>query len=139
MNTIIIIAGVVFIIFAGYMILSYRRMKNIPEVVKSDKIKDLTDKNFQHQIKNNISLVDFWASWCVPCKMMSPVLNELANEVGPGVQVCKVDVEQYQSLASKFSVRGIPTILLFRDGREINRFVGVKSKDFLLDQIQKIR
>ena len=114
-------------------------MKNVPEVVKSDKIKDLTDKNFQHQIKNNISLVDFWASWCVPCKMMSPVLNELANEVGSGVQVCKVNVEQYQSLASKFAVRGIPTMLLFRDGREINRFVGVKSKDFLLDQIQKIR
>jgi thioredoxin 1 len=139
MNTIIIIAGVVFIIFTGYMILSYRRMKNVPEVVKSDKIKDLTDKNFQHQIKNNISLVDFWASWCVPCKMMSPVLNELANEVGSDVQVCKVNVEQYQSLASKYAVRGIPTMLIFRDGREINRFVGVKSKDFLLDQIQKIR
>jgi thioredoxin 1 len=139
MNTIIIIAGVIFTIFSGYVIISYRKMKNVPEVAKSDKIKDLTDKNFQNQIKNSISLVDFWASWCVPCKMMSPILNELANEVGSGVQVCKVNVEQYQALASKFAVRGIPTMLLFRDGKEINRFVGVKSKDFLLDQIQKIR
>jgi thioredoxin 1 len=138
MNTILIIAGVLFTIFAGYAIFSYRKMKNIPEVAKSDKIKDLTDKNFQHQIKSSISLVDFWASWCVPCKMMAPVLNELADEVGSGVKVCKVNVEQYQSIASKYAVRGIPTMLLFRDGREINRFVGVKSKDFLLEQIQKI-
>ena len=114
-------------------------MKNIPETEKSEKIKDLTDKNFQYQLKNNISLVDFWASWCVPCKMMAPVLNELAEEVRPGVQVCKVNVEEYQSLASQYGIKGIPTMLLFRNGKEINRFVGVKSKDFLLDQINKTR
>jgi len=138
MSTTIFILIVIFILFSGYIFLSYRKMKNVPDVVKSDKIKDLTDKNFQHQIKNNIALVDFWASWCVPCKMMSPVLNELADEVGSGVQVCKVNVEQFQSLASRYSVRGIPTMLLFRDGKEVNRFVGVKSKDFLLDQIKNI-
>jgi thioredoxin 1 len=114
-------------------------MKNVPDVVKSDKIIDLTDKNFNHQIKNKISLVDFWASWCVPCKMMSPVLNELAEEAGPNVQVCKVNVEEYQSLASKYAVRGIPTMLLFKNGKEINRFVGVKSKDFLLQEINKYK
>ena len=137
MSVALIVTLLVLIFFAGYIFLSYRKMKNVPDVVKSDKIKDLTDKNFSHQIKNNISLVDFWASWCVPCKMMSPVLNELAEEAGPNVQVCKVNVEEYQSLASKYAVRGIPTMLLFRNGKEINRYVGVKSKDFLLQEINK--
>jgi thioredoxin 1 len=137
MSVALIVTILVLIFFAGYIFLSYRKMKNVPDVVKSDKIKDLTDKNFSHQIKNNISLVDFWASWCVPCKMMSPVLNELAEEAGPNVQVCKVNVEEYQSLASKYAVRGIPTMLLFRNGKEINRYVGVKSKDFLLQEINK--
>ncbi len=139
MHSTLIIIGVIVLFFIGYIFFSYRKMKNIPEAEKSDKIKDLTDKNFKFQLKNNISLVDFWASWCVPCKMMAPVLNELAEEVSPGVQVCKVNVEQYQSLASQYGIKGIPTMLLFRNGKEINRFVGVKSKDFLLDQINKTR
>jgi thioredoxin 1 len=138
MSTAIIITLAAIGFFAAYLFISYRRMKNIPEVAKNEKIKDLTDKNFQHQLKNRISLVDFWASWCMPCKMMAPVLNELADEVGPGVQICKVNVEQYQSIASGFAIRGIPTMILFRDGKEISRFVGVKSKDFLLEQINKI-
>lgn len=137
MSVTLIVTLLVLLFLAGYIFLSYRKMKNVPDVVKSDKIIDLTDKNFNHQIKNKISLVDFWASWCVPCKMMSPVLNELAEEAGPDVQVCKVNVEEYQSLASKYSIRGIPTMLLFRNGKEINRFVGVKSKDFLLQEINK--
>ena len=133
----IIIILSVLALFAGYLFISYRRIKNIPEVVKSDKIKDLTDKNFSHQLMNSVSLVDFWASWCVPCKMMAPVLNEIAEEGVPGVQVCKVNVEHYQSLAAKHGIRGIPTMLLFRNGKEINRFVGVKSREFLLEQIKK--
>lgn len=139
MHNILIITAALIVLIAGYIYFSYRKMKNIPEVIKSDRIKDLTDKNFQQQIKNTISLVDFWASWCVPCKMMAPVLNELADEVGSSVQVCKVNVEQFQTLASKYGIRGIPTMLLFRDGREVNRFVGVKSKDFLAEQIKKIK
>jgi thioredoxin 1 len=137
MNYILIAIVSLVVLFAGYVIFSYRRMKNIPEVEKSEKIKDLTDKNFNHQLKGKISLVDFWASWCIPCKMMAPVLNEIAEQVGPEVQVCKVNVELYQLLASKFAIRGIPTMLLFKNGKEINRFVGVKSRDFLLDQINK--
>jgi thioredoxin 1 len=139
MSTTIIVTALVLILFIGYVFFSYRRMKNVPDVVKSEKIKDLTDINFQHQVKNGISLIDFWASWCVPCKMMSPVLNELADEVDSGVQVCKVNVEQYQSLASKYAVRGIPTMLLFKNGKEMGRFVGVKSKDFLLQEINKYK
>lgn len=112
------------------------KLKNTPAVADSVKIKILTDKNFQQQIKNGLTLVDFWASWCMPCKMMAPVLNELAEEINQEASIGKLNVEHYQPVAAKYSVRGIPTMILFKNGKEINRFVGVKSKEFLLKQIR---
>jgi thioredoxin 1 len=138
MNVLLIIAGAILLI-GGYIFYSFRKIKNLPEVEKSLKIKDLTDKNFNHQIKNSISLVDFWAPWCMPCKMMAPVLNEIAEESDARVQVCKVNVDEYQSLAVRYGIRGIPTTVLFRNGKEINRFTGVKSKNFLMDQINSLK
>jgi thioredoxin len=137
MQTTFIITGSIILTLAALYMLARFRMKNIPVVADNDKILTLTDKNFQHQTKNKLVLIDFWASWCVPCRMMAPVLNEVADELPGNSHVGKVNVEQYQSLAQKFQVRSIPTLILFKNGREINRFVGVKSKDFLLQQISK--
>ena len=90
-------------------------------------------------MKNKIVLVDFWASWCAPCKMMAPVLNDVADELTGNANVGKVNVEQYQALAQKYQIRNIPTMILFKNGKEINRFVGVKNKEFLLQEINKVR
>ena len=138
MNIFIIIVTAILAI-GGYILYSYKKLKNLPAVEKSQKIRDLTDKNFHNQIRNSISLVDFWAPWCMPCKMMAPVLNEVAEETDGKVHVCKVNVDQYQSLASKYGIRGIPTTVLFRDGKEISRFTGVKTKNFLLDKINSVK
>jgi len=136
-NTLIIIGIIISILITLY-VLARLKMKSVPAVADSDKILTLTDKNFQHQTKNKLVLVDFWASWCAPCRMMAPVLNELADELSGNSHVGKVNIEQYQSLAQKFKVRNIPTMILFKNGKEVNRIVGVKSKDFLLEQIRKV-
>jgi thioredoxin 1 len=139
MHTGLIVTGIIIAIFTGLIIMARIRMKNIPMVEDHKNILTLTDKNFQQQIKNRLVLVDFWASWCAPCRMMAPVLNDLADELNSDSRVGKVNIEQYQSLAQKFQVKNIPTLILFRNGKEINRFVGVKSKDFLVNQIQQVK
>ena len=133
-----IIAFLVILLFAAFF-LNYRKIKNIPAVEDNSKIKKLSDQNFEHQIKSGIVLVDFWASWCMPCKMMAPVLNNLSEELTGNASVGKLDVDQNRSASAKYGVRSIPTLVLFKNGSEINRFVGVKSKEFLLKEIQKVQ
>lgn len=138
MTTALLIAGILLLAFLVYGFMGYRKYRNMSDVEPSDQIHILTENNFQNRVGKGISLVDFWASWCVPCKMMSPVLNETADELNGKANICKLNVEQFPRMASKFKVRGIPTMILFRDGKEINRFVGVKTKDFLLKQINSL-
>ncbi|MBN2481575.1 MAG: thioredoxin [Bacteroidales bacterium] len=135
MNTALIIAGTLLLVLLGYGIYNFRKFKNMEDVAPSERIRILSDKSFQHQIKKGVSLVDFWASWCVPCKMMSPVLNDVAEELDGSANVCKLNVEQYPNISSRYHIKGIPTMVLFRDGIEVNRFAGIKSKEFLIKQI----
>lgn len=139
MQTGLVVAGTIVLVLSGLIIMARARMKNIPMVDDHRNILTLTDKNFQHQTKNRLILVDFWASWCAPCRMMAPVLNEVADELNGDSHVGKVNIEQFQSLAQKFHVRNIPTLILLKNGKEVNRFVGIKNKEFLLQQINKIK
>jgi thioredoxin 1 len=139
MQTTIIVTGIIVALMIGLVLFARYRMKNIPSVADSYKILTLTDKNFQHQTKRKLVLVDFWASWCAPCRMMAPVLNEVADELTGNSYVGKVNIEQFQSLAQKFQVRNIPTLILLKNGVEINRFVGIKNKEFLLQEINKVK
>ncbi|MFH0896141.1 MAG: thioredoxin [Bacteroidota bacterium] len=111
----------------------------MPGVADSEKIVNLTDSDFQKQISKGVALVDFWASWCMPCKMMAPVLNEVANEAQEQVKICKLNIEENSRMASHYGVRSIPTILLFRNGKEVSRIVGVKSKEYLLQQLHNVK
>ena len=134
--TLIILISMI-VTFVALRWIAMRKIKNTPLVADHEKILTLTDKNFQQQTKNRLVLVDFWAEWCAPCRMMAPIFNEVAAELDGKAFVGKVDVQKYQDLATKFKVRGIPTLILFKDGKEVNRFVGVKTKDFLLKEIGK--
>jgi thioredoxin 1 len=139
MKTALIIIGTLIVIFGGLFLMARYKMKNLPVVADHANIITLTDMNFDHQLKNKIVLVDFWASWCAPCKMMAPVLNDVAEELTGNANVGKVNVEEYQVLAQKYQIRNIPTMILFKNGKEVTRFVGVKNKEFLLQEINKAR
>ena len=135
--TIIIVVSLV-ALFVVYFTMSIKKFRNMPKVEDSKNIIHLDDKNFQQTTNKGIALIDFWAEWCMPCKMMSPVLNDVANQADENVRICKVDVESQPKLSVKFNVRSIPTLVLMQNGKEINRFVGVKTKEFLLNQIGQL-
>ena len=114
-------------------------MKQFPPVSDNNKIVTLTNQNFPAEIKNKVVLVDFWAEWCMPCRMMAPVLNDVTDSLSGNMKVGKVNIELYKELAQQFNVMSIPTMILFKNGKEINRFVGVKTKDFLLAKMIEIK
>jgi len=138
METTLIIIGVVIVAVFIFRTIAMAQMKKTPMVVDHEKVVTLTEQNFQQKTKGKVVLVDFWASWCAPCRMMAPVLNDVASELNGNSQVGKVDIQQYQSLANQFKVRSIPTLILLKNGTEINRFVGIKSKEFLLKEMAKV-
>ena len=98
---------------------------------------DLTKENYQAEITKSDKpvLVDFWAVWCGPCQMMAPILHELETEM-PDVQIGKVNVDEQMDLARQFRVVSIPTLIIFKNGQEVQRMVGVTSKEELKDALR---
>ena len=91
-------------------------------------VTELTTATFEESVKEGVTLVDFWAEWCGPCKMIAPMIDELATEYDGKAKVVKVDVDSEAELAAKFKVQSIPTLLIIKDGAEANRFIGVTPK-----------
>ena len=89
----------------------------------------LDDNNFQKTIAKGVSLVDFYADWCGPCRMIAPIIEELASEFHGKATIAKVDIEKAQTVTAEFQVTSIPTIILFKDGKEIKIIVGIRDKD----------
>lgn len=89
----------------------------------------LTENEFNKTIENGPVLVDFWASWCMPCKMLAPIMEDLAEKYDGKVTIAKVDVDTETALASRFGVMGIPTVILFKFGKEVDRLVGVQPME----------
>ena len=96
---------------------------------------ELNDQNFNTVIQRGVSLVDFWAPWCAPCRIQGPIVNELADEMHDKANICKMDVDQNKKTAGKFGIRSIPTILIFKDGKIVKQLVGVKPINTLIKEI----
>lgn len=96
----------------------------------------ITSENFEKEVLNSdkTTIIDFYADWCGPCKMMSPVIDEIAEE-NENVKVGKLNVDEAQDIAVKYNVMSIPTIIIFKNGKEDKRFVGVTSKGNILNSI----
>lgn len=129
------ILGGLAIVLVGFLVYSYSKMKNIKEVPPSKKIKTLNNKNYKTVIRNGTVLVDFWAPWCAPCKMIAPSLNEIAEEESNRVTIAKVNVDQNKALAEKYQIRNIPTLIVFKNGKEEKRIMGVKPKKAILKEL----
>ncbi len=96
---------------------------------------ELTAGDFESTLSEGVSLVDFWAPWCGPCRMIAPVIEELAEDFDGKAKICKVNTDEEQEIAVKFGIRSIPTIMFFKDGEMVDQVVGAQSKQALADKI----
>jgi len=96
---------------------------------------ELTNENFDTTVNEGVSLVDFWAPWCGPCRMIAPVIEELAGDFDGKANICKVNTDEQQDLATKYGVRSIPTILFMKNGEVVDQMVGASSKQALTDKL----
>ena len=107
--------------------------------MSSDNIKVFTDVNFEEEVlkSDRPVLVDFWAEWCAPCRMMAPAVDAVAREYAERAKVGKVNVDENQSVASRYNIRGIPTLLLFNRGQVQEQIKGATSKDAIVKMLEK--
>ena len=101
----------------------------------SDKVKELTVDNFKETIASGTVLVDFWAPWCGPCKMQAPILEKVAEQIGDKAVIAKVNVDEAAPLAAEYGVRSIPTLILFKDGKKVQDFIGVQQEPALIEAL----
>jgi thioredoxin 1 len=103
----------------------------------SDKLRTLTDSNFDQEIKDGVVLVDFWAEWCGPCRRIAPIVEELAGQYDGRATVGKLNVDENPNVPGRFMIRGIPTLLLFKNGQLADTLVGLAPKEDIARMIDR--
>ncbi len=98
-------------------------------------MKHLTDANFDAEIQKGVTLVDFHANWCGPCRMLAPVLEQVSKELKGKASLGKIDIDAEQKTATRFQITSVPTMILFKDGKEVNRLVGLRNAEAIKDFI----
>ena len=105
----------------------------------SEFVKEVSDNSFEKEVlgADKPVLVDFWAEWCAPCRMLAPTVAAVAEHYGDAASVVKLNVDDNPSTAQRYGIKGIPTLILFRDGKEVERVVGATSKESISKMIEK--
>jgi len=102
------------------------------------KVINLTNDNIEETIKSGVSLVDVWAPWCGPCRMVAPVIDEISEDFDGKANICKVNSDEEQDIAVKYGIRSIPTIMFFKDGELVDTVVGAQSKEFFAQKLNDL-
>ena len=102
-------------------------------------VKSITEENFEEEVlnSNKTVILDFYADWCGPCKMMSPIIDEISEDIGEVAKVGKVNSDYNMNLAEKYGIMSIPTIIIFKNGQEVKRFLGVTPKEKIIEAINE--
>jgi thioredoxin 1 len=99
---------------------------------------ELNSTNFEETVKEGVSLVDFWAPWCGPCRMLAPIIDELAKEFEGKANICKVNSDTEEELGAKYGIRSIPTILFMKNGEVVDQMIGASPKKVFVDKINSL-
>ncbi len=129
--------AVVLLVFLGHSLTgSGTSVEEASSSEKSEHVVILDTDGFDEAIAEGVVLVDFWATWCPPCRIQGPIIEELAEKTGDRATISKLDVDDHGSIASRYGISSIPTLLIFKDGEEVERFTGVQQKETLLAVIE---
>lgn len=121
--------------FASIFLLGIFTFSELNAQEAKSNIKELTESNFNTSIKKGLVLVDFYADWCRPCKMMQPILEDVATEYNSQITITKINIDNNKNISSKYNVTGIPCMILFENGKEVKRIVGYHEKEQLLEKL----
>lgn len=99
---------------------------------------ELNDKNFEQEVATGVTLVDFWAPWCGPCRMMAPVLEKIATEFDGRAKIAKLNVDENPNSATRFRIQGIPTLLFFKDGKPVDMIVGFTQQSVISQKLNSL-
>jgi thioredoxin 1 len=109
----------------------YKLLKNMEQTPNSAHLLELTDATFKKTIQKGVTLVDFWAPWCMPCKIQGPIVNEVAELMHDKATITKINIDIHKRTASELGIRSIPTIIIFKDGKPLTKLIGAKTKNVL--------
>lgn len=110
--------------------------KNLEQQNQDSKVIELTDESFEETIKSGVTLVDFWAPWCAPCRMQIPIILGIATEFSDRAKICKINVAEHKKAAISMKIKNIPNIIIFKDGKAVRQIIGSKPKHLIVNALK---
>lgn len=126
------------LIIVATIVQRYKAAKQVNDKNQNTRVINLTDDDFQETIKSGVTLVDFWAPWCGPCRAQNPVIVKIAEEVGDAAKICKINVDEHKKAAIQMKIKNIPNIIIFKDGQAVKQIIGAKSKQLILNALEPL-